>query len=122
MVLVVRHAGVADVESKGQEEKLHRGPQQPRPLPAEPGLHVELGAGGRPSARVLAGLPPHRGTGGSSEARNTEPPHPSTRPFHRKRNRGPGKAGTGPVLQAGPGKGLTARNNMQYIPKEECPE
>lgn len=50
VVLVVRHAGVANVERKGQQEDLHCGPQQPRPLPAEPRLHIELGDRGRPSA------------------------------------------------------------------------
>lgn len=43
VVLVVRHAGVANVECEGQQEELHRGPQEPRPLPAEPRLHVQLG-------------------------------------------------------------------------------
>lgn len=48
VVLVVRYTGVAHIEGEGHQEELHRGPQQPRPLPAEPRLHIELRARGRP--------------------------------------------------------------------------
>ena len=42
VVFVVRNAGVAHVQGEGYQEELNGGPQQPCPLPAEPGLHVEL--------------------------------------------------------------------------------
>lgn len=42
MVLVVGHTGIAHIDRKGHQEELDRGPQQPCPLPAEPGLHIEL--------------------------------------------------------------------------------
>ena len=102
VVLVVRHAGVADVESKGQQEKLHCGPQKPRPLPAKPCLHVELGAGGQPSAQEPAGLTPHPGrrwewrpgtqsqkAGSLQFLRTNQSPRPITTspsPFCRRRN------------------------------------
>lgn len=59
VVFVVRHAGVAHVEGKGHQEELHRGPQQPCPLPAEPCLHIQLGARGRPLAQEPVALTPH---------------------------------------------------------------
>lgn len=72
MVFVVRHACVAHVESKGHQEELHRGPQQPCPLPAEPCLHIKLGARGWPSAKEQARPPHTHCMDGSSEAKNPE--------------------------------------------------
>lgn len=42
VVLVVGHPSIAHIDRKGHQEELNGGPQQPRPLPAEPGLHVQL--------------------------------------------------------------------------------
>ena len=49
VVFVVRHAGVAHIQGEGYQEELNGGPQQPCPLPAEPGLHIELGSKSRVS-------------------------------------------------------------------------
>lgn len=131
VVLVIRYAGVANVESKGQQEELHCGPQEPRPLPAEPRLHVELGAGGQPSAQEAAGLTPypghrwewrpeHKASGPRAsrfykQTSQLNPSPPSGTPFAE----GETEAWSHKLIL---GSRLTAKNIMQYIPKEECPE
>lgn len=42
VVLVVGHAGETHVDGGGEQEELHGGPQQPRPLGLQPGLDVQL--------------------------------------------------------------------------------
>lgn len=63
VVLVVRHVGIVHLEGKGHQEELHGGPQQPCPLPAEPGLHVELGGQEQLLAQERARCPPAQRSG-----------------------------------------------------------
>jgi len=104
VVLVVGHSGVAHVDGEGDEEELDGGAQQPGPLPHQPGLHVELGREGGGSDHPVQGA-----QGGVLGA----PVCPGL---------GPTGAHRLPAAQHAQSTALTARNIMQYIPKEECPE
>lgn len=92
VVFVVRHAGVAHIEGKGHQEELHRGPQQPCPLPAEPRLHIEL-RGQRAGAQPTCTADSRSSRLGASRCweQNRQPlqsPRPSSHPIL-QRNRSP---------------------------------